>query len=212
MTTLNLTDVLQQQDPGLTAITEFGGDISGTSANISVDSLQGLDLPTSGFADGLGLRISSGQWVLATFLTEASSFSGDVTGSQLTGIVVRAIDGNVVEASSPEEGDSLVYSSGAWVNRRGSYQVLTGNTTVSLGRSYAIDTTAGSFTITAFSNSQPGDFFRVRDIGGNVSAAAVSIVFPNGETVQGFNDISFTANYSTFDFMRGPTEWRVYAV
>lgn len=169
---INISQVSKDAEEARGIITDevaLGGDLSGTLPDATVSSLNGASLPTSGFADGFGLRLSGGNWVLETLLTEDSSFNGDVSGTQSGGLSVGGIDGNPVEITSPSENEVLKFnSSGILVNAldSGGMEVIVADNadvTATNKSIVFVNTVTNAVTVTAPSSPSVGDFFYIKD-------------------------------------------------
>lgn len=203
---------------GITDDTALSGDLSGTLPNPSVSSLQGINLPTSGFADGLGLRISGGQFVLESLLTENSSFTGDVSGSQVGGLTVGAIDGTPVEISNPQIGQTLKYDGSTYVNAKDvSGDVYTdiksSAYTASSKERVLCDSAASPFTVTLPATPSAGDYVFIVDITESFGTNAVTIIGDSTDTINGSTTgLVANINNAYVQLIYNGTEWKYFVI
>lgn len=218
---INLESLLKdniENQGGITDDTTLDGDLSGTLPNPTVASLQGLALPTSGFADGLGLRISGGVFVLDTLLTEDSAFVGDVTGSQAGGLSVTSIDNNPVEISNPQAGQVLKYNGSNFENaaHESGYvttDVKTSAYTASNKEKVRCNSTSSAFTVTLPANPVSGDQVLVVDSEGSFGTNAVTVIGNGSDAIEGFTTgLTANVNNAYIEFSYNGSEWKVYVI
>lgn len=212
-----LTDNLGSQG-GITTDTVLAGDLTGNMPAPLISSLQGLALPTSGFADGLGLRISGGAFVLVSTLTEDTLFGGDVSGSQAAGLAVRAIDGTGVEISSPQSGEILQYNGSTFVNAPNaagdSYtDVKTADFTAGSKNRVLCDSTSAAFTVTLPPTPSAGDYVFVIDAAESFGTNAVTVIGSNSDTING-STTGLVANVDNayVQFIYNGAEWKYFVI
>ncbi|AUR85538.1 hypothetical protein NVP1076O_33 [Vibrio phage 1.076.O._10N.286.51.B7] len=211
---INITQVAKDAEEARGVITDdvtLGGDLSGTLPNPDVGSLQGLAIPTSGFADGLGLRIESGAFVLKSLLDENSTFGGDVSGNQASGLSVGAVDGETFELAGAADGEIIKRVGGMFVNAADSAGGLSiivadnANVTATSNSIVLVNTVTSAVTVTTPATPSDGDFFFLKDSHGAFLTNNCSVA----GTVEGdTGGAILAANNMLMMFQYNGTDWR----
>lgn len=203
---------------GITDDTMLSGDLSGSLPNPTIAALQGISLPTSGFADGLGLRISGGQFVLDSLLTESSLFTGDVTGSQAGGLVVGAIDETPVEITNPQVGQTLKYNGSTYVNAQDEFgdvytDIKTAAYTASSKERVLCDSSSAAFTVTLPATPSAGDYVFVVDVAESFGTNSVTIIGDATDTINGSTTgLVANLNNAYVQLIYNGTEWKYFVI
>lgn len=202
----------------ITTTTTIAGDLSGNMPNPTVEKVQGISIPATGYSDGLGWRYIGGQMVLATLLTEDSTFSGDVTGSQSSGLTVSALNGVSLEVSNPVAGQIIKYNGSNWglSNDSGGYEITQTSssiTAVNMRKIFA-NTTSGAITITCPSSPVVGNSFIVYDSHGQAGTNAITIAVPSGGSIEGSVDdtLLIDLNNAVVEMYYNGSTWKYYVV
>lgn len=96
-----------------------------------------------------------------------------------------------------------------WADLDGAPIPLTSNTTLSLRRSYMIDSTAGAFNLT-LPTLVEGAWIKISDVGGNLTDIPVALL-RGGASIEGFaEDCSLNVNYDSFTLVGTLTKGWVF--
>lgn len=202
----------------ITTSTTLAGDLSGLAPNPTVEKVQGISIPSSGYSDGLGWRYIGGQMVLATLLTEDSSFSGDISGSQSAGLTLNALAGVSLEVSNPTAGQIIKYNGSNWglANDTGGYEVVVTSSSVTAATKTKIfaNTTSGAITVTCPSSPTNGDNFFVYDSHGQAGTNAVTIAVPAGSSIEGNVDetLAVDLDNAVIEMYYNGSTWKYYVI
>lgn len=212
-----ITNSLEAQG-AITTGTTLGGDLTGSMPNPTITSLRGLALPTSGFADGLGLKISGGAWTLQTVLTENSNFTGEISGTQATGLTLNSIGGVSLEVDNPTTGQIIKYNGSNWglADDSGGYEVVqaTSSSTAADMQKIFTNTTSSAITITCPSSPTEGDSFIVYDSHGTAGTNAITIAVASGDSIEGSVDdtLLIDLNNAVVEMYYNGTTWKYYVI
>lgn len=190
----------------------MSGDISGTLPAPTVVKIQGKSVPSSGGAEGHGLRIGAdGNFEYSTILGENSAFGGDVSGSQAAGLVVVGVDGETFELTSPIDGQVIKRVGGVFVNaddsssESGLRKVVTSvDVTAEHNDIIFVNTLTNPVAVTAVPSPNDGDFFFVKDSHGGLITNNLTIVGnvegDAGGAIVSSNNIMLMFNYNGTDW------------
>lgn len=199
----------------ITNDTTLSGDLSGSLPGATVTGMHGQSFQSSGFADGFGYRYSGGSFTLQTILGESSTFGGDVSGTQASGLSVLRINNSPVEIISPVSGQILTYNGSNWANTAPSSGInkrtASANITAADGDRIECNSTSGVFTVTCPASPSANDAFRIIDNFGQFATNAVTIV-PDSGTISGDTSIVADVNNLVIDLVYNGTEWRYYVI
>jgi len=212
-----ITNSLENQG-GVTTDTTLGGDLSGSLPNPTVTKVQNISIPSTGYADGLGWRYSSGQMILTTLLNEDSNFTGDVSGSQASGLTVNSLSGTSLEVGSPSTGQIIKFNGSNWAlsDDSGGFTVMpvSVSTTATGNKKVFVDTTASAITITCPSSPTEGTNFLVYDSFGNCGTNAITIDVPSGDSIESSVDdtLLIDVNNAVIEMYYNGSTWKYYVI
>ncbi|AUR82847.1 hypothetical protein NVP1029O_14 [Vibrio phage 1.029.O._10N.261.55.A7] len=219
--TINLDNAAKASLEAQGAITDettLSGDLSGNLPGATVVALQGLTLPTTGFADGLGFRISGGQLILESLLTESSNFGGDVSGSQSTGLAVQALDGVTVDLSGLVSGQTLKFNGSEIVPAADTAgdvytDLKTANYTAESKERVLCDSTSSAFTVKLPATPSSGDYVFVYDAAEAMGTNAVTIIGDGTDAINGSTTgLVANLNNAVVQLIHNGTEWRYFVI
>lgn len=211
---INLSDIY---DSDITDDTVLSGDLSGSLPSPTVIAVQGVGIPSTGYADGLAWRYNSGSMELVTMIVETTNFTGDVSGNQASGLSVRGIDGVGVEIASPIDGHGIVYNGSHFENRMLEQRDIHSLSANGVSKQVSMqeiftDTETAAFSLTLHSGNL-GDVVYIHDDGSHWGDNSLTIV-PNALSNINGDTAGVTADVAglSLKLVRLTDGWRMFVL